>query len=122
MIARMPLGVVGAILPGNAPAMVGSWKLGSALVSGNAVNLKPAEDALLVLMRIVELALEAGFPEGVVQVVTGDGAVGAALARHMDVDCIAFRGSGEVGRSILEASARSNLKRPGWSLAARAPI
>jgi 4-(gamma-glutamylamino)butanal dehydrogenase len=116
MIARMPLGIVAAILPWNAPAMVGSWKLGPALVTGNSVILKPSEDASLVLMRIAELALEAGLPEGVLQVVTGDGKVGAALAEHRDVDCVAFTGSGEVGRSILAASARSNLKRVSLEL------
>ncbi len=116
MIMREPLGVVGAILPWNAPAMVGSWKIGPALVTGNSIIIKPAEDASLVLLRIGELALEAGLPEGVLQVVTGDGVAGAALAAHHDVDCIAFTGSGEAGRSIMAASAASNLKRVSLEL------
>jgi gamma-glutamyl-gamma-aminobutyraldehyde dehydrogenase len=116
MIMREPLGVVGAILPWNAPAMVGSWKIGPALITGNSVIVKPAEDASLVLMRIGELALEAGIPEGVLQIVPGDGVAGAALAAHRDVDCIAFTGSGEVGRSIMTASAASNLKRVSLEL------
>ena len=82
MISRTPLGVVGAILPWNAPAIIGAWKLGPALVAGNSVVLKPAEDASLVCLRIVELALEAGMPEGVLQVVIGDHKAGAALAAH----------------------------------------
>ena len=82
MISRTPLGVVGAILPWECAAMIGAWKLGPALVAGNSVVLKPAEDASLVCLRIVELALEAGMPQGVLQVVTGDHKVGAALAAH----------------------------------------
>lgn len=116
MIMREPLGVVGAILPWNAPAMVGSWKIGPALITGNSVIVKPAEDASLVLLRIGELALQAGVPEGVLQIVTGAGVAGAALAAHRDVDCIAFTGSGEVGRSIMAASAASNLKRVSLEL------
>lgn len=116
MISRTPLGVVGAILPWNAPAMIASWKLGPALITGNSVILKPAEDASLVCMRLVELAHEAGIPDGVLQVVTGDGKVGAALAEHRDVDCITFTGSGEVGRKIMVAAANSNLKRVSLEL------
>jgi gamma-glutamyl-gamma-aminobutyraldehyde dehydrogenase len=116
MISRTPLGVVGAILPWNAPAMIGAWKLGPARVAGNSVVLKPAEDASLVCLRIVELALEAGMPQGVLQVVTGDHKVGAALAAHHDVDCITFTGSGEVGRQIMTAAANSNLKRVSLEL------
>jgi acyl-CoA reductase-like NAD-dependent aldehyde dehydrogenase len=116
MISRTPLGVVGAILPWNAPAMIGAWKLGPALVAGNSVVLKPAEDASLVCLRIAELALEAGLPEGVLQVVTGDHKAGAALSAHHDVDCITFTGSGEVGRKIMTAAANSNLKRVSLEL------
>jgi acyl-CoA reductase-like NAD-dependent aldehyde dehydrogenase len=116
MITRTPLGVVAAILPWNAPAMIASWKLGPALITGNSVILKPAEDASLVCMRLAELALIAGIPDGVVQVVTGDGKVGAALAEHRDVDCITFTGSGEVGRKIMTAAANSNLKRVSLEL------
>jgi acyl-CoA reductase-like NAD-dependent aldehyde dehydrogenase len=116
MITRTPLGVVGAILPWNAPAMIASWKLGAALIAGNSVVLKPAEDASLVCLRMAELALQAGLPEGVLQVVTGDGRVGAALSEHMDVDSITFTGSGEVGRKIMAAAAHSNLKRVSLEL------
>lgn len=116
IIARMPLGVVAAILPWNAPAMIGAWKLGPALVTGNSVIIKPSEEASLVCLRIAELAQEAGMPPGVVQVVTGDGSVGAALAHHPDVDCVAFTGSGTTGRAILKAAASSNLKRVSLEL------
>lgn len=116
MIVRAPLGVVGAILPWNAPAMIAAWKLGPALVMGNSVILKPSEHASLVCLRIAELALQAGFPEGVVQVVTGDGRLGAAMAEHADIDCLTFTGSGATGRSILAASSRSNLKRVSLEL------
>lgn len=112
MISRVPLGVVGAIVPWNFPAMIAAWKLGPALAVGNSVVLKPAEDASLVLLAMARLALEAGLPEGVLNVVSGSGAqAGDALASHNDVDCLTFTGSGGVGRKILEASARSNLKR-----------
>ncbi len=116
MITRAPLGVVGAILPWNAPAMIAAWKLGPALIAGNSVVLKPAEDASLVCLRMAELALEAGLPEGVLQVVTGDHKAGAALASHHDVDCITFTGSGEVGSKIMIAAANSNLKRVSLEL------
>ena len=116
LISRMPLGVIGAILPWNAPAMIAAWKLGPALIAGNSVVLKPAEDASLVCLRIAELGLEAGIPEGVLQVVTGDGKAGAALAAHYDIDCVTFTGSGEVGRKIMTAAANSNLKRVSLEL------
>ncbi len=112
IVSRIPLGVVGAIVPWNFPAMIAGWKLGPALAVGNSVVLKPAEDASLVLLEIAHIALEAGIPEGVLNVVTGRGhEAGAALAAHGDVDCITFTGSGLGGRSVMEASARSNMKR-----------
>jgi len=116
MISRMPLGVVGAILPWNAPAMIGAWKMAPALVAGNSVIVKPSEEASLVMMRIVELAVQAGMPEGVLQIVTGDGGVGRALAEHQDVDCITFTGSTATGRRVMEAAAASNLKRVSLEL------
>jgi 4-(gamma-glutamylamino)butanal dehydrogenase len=116
MISRMPLGVVGAILPWNAPAMIGAWKIAPALVAGNSVIVKPSEEASLVMMRIIELALEAGLPEGVLQIVTGGGVVGRALAGHQDVDCITFTGSTATGRRVMEAAASSNLKRVSLEL------
>lgn len=112
LIRRVPLGVIGAIVPWNFPSMISAWKLGPALAIGNSVVLKPAEDASLALLEIARLASEAGIPDGVFNVVTGNGEqTGAALAEHMDVDCLTFTGSGSVGRRILEASARSNMKR-----------
>ena len=107
-----PVGVVGAIVPWNFPLMIGAWKLAPALAMGNSVVLKPAEVASLSLLRLVELCHEAGLPDGVLNVVTGEGAVvGEALAVHNDVDVVLFTGSGGVGRRLLEYSARSNLKR-----------
>ena len=112
LVHREPVGVVAAIVPWNFPLMIGAWKLGPALAAGNSVVLKPSETASLTLLRIARLALEAGLPPGVLNVVTGAGAsVGAALAESMDVDVIVFTGSGATGRRLLEASARSNLKR-----------
>jgi len=111
LIHREPIGVIGAIIPWNFPLMIASWKFAPALSAGNSVVIKPAESASLSLLRIAELAAEAGIPDGVFNVITGDGEItGKALAMHMDVDVIAFTGSGVVGRKILEYSARSNLK------------
>ena len=107
---REPLGVVGAITPWNFPLVIASWKLAPALACGNTVVLKPAEEAPLTALRLAELALEAGVPDGVVNVVTGDAAAGAALAAHDDVAKISFTGSTEVGREIVRAAA-GNLKR-----------
>ncbi|MEM7439650.1 MAG: aldehyde dehydrogenase [Pseudomonadota bacterium] len=112
LVHREPVGVVGAIVPWNFPLMIGTWKLGPALAAGNSVVLKPGETASLSLLRLAELASEAGLPDGVLNVVTGNGAVvGEALALHPDVSTIAFTGSGATGRRLLEYSARSNLKR-----------
>ncbi|MCB1338343.1 MAG: aldehyde dehydrogenase family protein [Maritimibacter sp.] len=117
LIQRTPLGVVGAILPWNAPAMIGAWKVGPALAAGNCVVLKPAEEASMVWLRLGELALQAGVPAGVLQVVPGRGSViGSGLSRHMDVDALTFTGSGPVGRQIMAAAADSNLKRVSLEL------
>jgi 4-(gamma-glutamylamino)butanal dehydrogenase len=122
LIHREPLGVVGAIVPWNFPQMIGAWKVAPALAAGNSVVLKPAEVASLALLRLGELALEAGLPEGVFNVVTGRGAIaGKALALHMDVDALAFTGSGPVGRKLLEYSAQSNLKRVFLELGGKSP-
>ena len=122
LIHREPLGVVGAIVPWNFPMMIGAWKVAPALAAGNTVVLKPAEVASLTLLRLGELALEAGMPEGVFNVVTGFGATaGKALALHMDVDVLAFTGSGPVGRRLLEYSAQSNLKRVCLELGGKSP-
>lgn len=122
LVHHAPVGVVGAIVPWNFPLMIGSWKVAPALAAGNSVVLKPAETASLTLLRIAELASEAGVPDGVFNVVTGRGAtVGEALALHMEVDILAFTGSGATGRRLLEYSARSNLKRCYLELGGKSP-
>lgn len=122
MAQREPVGVVGAIVPWNFPLMIGAWKLAPALAVGNSVVIKPAESASLTLLRLAELALEAGLPEGVLNVVTGRGSVtGEALALHMDVDVLVFTGSGTIGRRLLEYSARSNIKRVYLELGGKSP-
>ena len=122
MIHKAPVGVVGAIIPWNFPLMIGAWKIGPALAVGNSVVVKPPETASLTLVRIAELALEAGLPDGVLNVVTGEGAVvGEAMALSMDVDVLAFTGSGATGRRLLEYSARSNLKRVFLELGGKSP-
>ncbi|MDQ2091749.1 aldehyde dehydrogenase [Marimonas arenosa] len=122
LVHREPVGVVAAIVPWNFPLMIGSWKLAPALAAGNSVVLKPAETASLTLLRIAELAAEAGLPDGVLNVVTGQGSVaGEALALSMDVDVMVFTGSGNTGRRLLEYSARSNLKRCYLELGGKSP-
>jgi 4-(gamma-glutamylamino)butanal dehydrogenase len=122
LVHREPVGVVAAIVPWNFPLMIGAWKLAPALAAGNSVVLKPAELASLSLLRLAELCAEAGLPDGVLNVVTGRGAVtGEALAHHMDVDVLAFTGSGIVGRKLLQASALSNLKRVYLELGGKSP-
>jgi phenylacetaldehyde dehydrogenase len=107
---REPVGVVGQIIPWNFPLLMAAWKLGPALATGCTVILKPAEQTPLSALRLGQLILEAGFPEGVVNIVTGYGDAGAALAAHPDVDKVAFTGSTEVGKLIVAAAAR-NLKK-----------
>ncbi|MCH2164423.1 MAG: aldehyde dehydrogenase family protein [Marinovum sp.] len=122
LIHTEPVGVVGAIVPWNFPLMITAWKLGPALASGNSVVLKPSEIASLSVLRMVELGLEAGIPEGVFNVVTGTGEVaGQALARSMEVDALAFTGSGFVGRKLMEYAAQSNLKRVYLELGGKSP-
>jgi aldehyde dehydrogenase (NAD+) len=117
-----PIGVVGQIIPWNYPMLMQSWKLAPALATGNTVVMKPAEQTPLSALRIGELVVEAGFPEGVVNLLPGFGpSAGAAIARHMDVDKVAFTGSTEVGRLIMEAAAKSNLKRITLELGGKSP-
>lgn len=112
MITREPIGVVGAVLPWNFPALMLAWKIGPALSVGNSVIVKPAEQTSLSTLRIADLALEAGVPAGVFSVVTGFGdSAGQALGRHADVDLVAFTGSTDTGRCFLHYSADTNLKR-----------
>jgi aldehyde dehydrogenase (NAD+) len=117
-----PIGVVGQIIPWNYPMLMQAWKLAPALATGNTVVMKPAEQTPLSALRIGELIVEAGFPEGVVNLLPGFGpTTGAAIARHMDIDKIAFTGSTEVGRLILEAAAKSNLKKVTLELGGKSP-
>lgn len=111
LIVREPVGVVVAVLPWNFPLMMMAWKIGPALATGNSVIVKPAEQTSLTALRLAELALQAGVPPGVLNVITGMGPdVGEPLGRHMDVDALTFTGSTEVGRLFLEYAAQSNMK------------
>lgn len=111
-ITREALGVVAAVVPWNFPLDMAAWKLAPALAAGNSVVLKPAEQSPFSALRLAELALQAGLPEGVLNVVPGLGEqAGKALGLHMDVDCLAFTGSTEVGKYFMGYSAQSNLKQ-----------
>ena len=119
---REPVGVVGAIVPWNYPLQLAVWKVAPALACGCSIVLKPSELTPLTALRLAELCMEAGLPEGVLNVVTGFGATaGDALARHMDVDKISFTGSTRTGRALLKASAESNLKRVSLELGGKSP-
>src|SRR5206468_7480063 len=117
---REPVGVCGQIIPWNFPLLMAAWKLAPALAAGCTIVLKPAEQTPLTALRLGELALEAGIPEGVLNVVTGDGATGAALVDHPDVNKIAFTGSTVVGREI-GAKAGAALKRVTLELGGKSP-
>ena len=118
---REPVGVVGQIIPWNFPLLMAAWKLGPALATGCTVVLKPAEQTPLSALRLGELIMEAGFPDGVVNIVPGYGeTAGAALAAHMDVDKVAFTGSTEVGRLIVQAAV-GNLKKVTLELGGKSP-
>lgn len=118
---REPIGVNALITPWNFPLMILSWKLAPALATGNTVIIKPSEVTPLTSIRLVELCEQAGIPPGVVNLVTGDGEVGAMLTRHPDVDHVSYTGSTGVGRHIVRASAESNLKRCTLELGGKAP-
>jgi acyl-CoA reductase-like NAD-dependent aldehyde dehydrogenase len=112
LITREAMGVIGVIVPWNYPMIMAAWKLGPALAAGNSVVLKPSEKSPLTACRLAELAVEAGIPPGVFNVVPGYGhEAGEALALHMDVDAIGFTGSTRVGRRMLDYAGQSNLKR-----------
>jgi phenylacetaldehyde dehydrogenase len=118
---REPVGVVGQIIPWNFPLLMAAWKLGPALATGNTVVIKPAEQTPLTCLRLGELMQEAGFPDGVVNIIPGYGeTAGAALAAHADVDKVAFTGSTEVGKLILHA-ATGNLKKVSLELGGKSP-
>ncbi len=118
---REPVGVCGQIIPWNFPLLMAAWKLGPALACGNTVILKPAEQTPLTALRLGELIMEAGLPEGVLNIVTGFGpGAGSSIAEHPEIDKVAFTGSTEVGKIILKASA-GNLKKVSLELGGKAP-
>jgi 4-(gamma-glutamylamino)butanal dehydrogenase len=122
LIRREPLGVIGAIVPWNYPLIISAWKIGPALLAGNSVVLKPAEQSPLGGIRLGELALEAGLPPGVLNVVPGYGEeAGKPLALHPDVDMISFTGSAEVGKLMMRYAGESNLKRVALELGGKSP-
>jgi acyl-CoA reductase-like NAD-dependent aldehyde dehydrogenase len=122
LVTREPAGVVAAVTPWNFPLTIAGWKIAPAMAVGCTVVLKPAEESPLSALRVAELALEAGIPEGVLNVVNGPGTVtGRALGLHPDVDVVAFTGSTEVGRHFLRYAADSNLKRVWLELGGKSP-
>ena len=122
LVTKEPIGVVAAIVPWNYPLWMAVWKIGPSLVTGNSLLLKPAEQSPLSAIRIGELLMEAGLPEGVFNVLPGDGpTTGKALAMHNDVDCVAFTGSGEVGKLILQYSGQTNMKRVQLECGGKSP-
>jgi acyl-CoA reductase-like NAD-dependent aldehyde dehydrogenase len=122
LITREPIGVVGAVTPWNFPLMINAWKLAPALMAGNSVVLKPAEQSPLTALRIAELAVEAGIPPGVLNVVPGLGpTAGRALGLHPDVDGITFTGSTEIGKAFLRYAADSNMKRVSAETGGKTP-
>lgn len=121
MILREPVGVVGLVLPWNFPLLMLAWKIGPALAAGCSVVVKPAQETSLTALRLAELAAEAGLPRGVLNIVTGAGAVGEAVGRHPDVDMVSFTGSTVTGRKFLHYSADSNLKEIVLELGGKNP-
>ncbi|WP_232233056.1 aldehyde dehydrogenase [Pseudomonas putida] len=121
-ITREPIGVVAAVVPWNFPLDMAAWKLAPALAAGNSVVLKPAEQSPLSALRLAELALEAGIPDGVLNVVPGLGEIaGKALGLHPDVDCLVFTGSTQVGKYFMQYSAQSNLKQVWLECGGKSP-
>jgi phenylacetaldehyde dehydrogenase len=118
---KEPIGVVGQIIPWNFPLLMAAWKLGPVLATGCTVVLKPAEQTPLSALRLGELMMEAGLPDGVVNIVTGMGDAGAAIAAHDDVDKVAFTGSTEVGKMIAQAAGKGNLKKVTLELGGKSP-
>ena len=121
LVTREPIGVVAAVVPWNFPILMASWKFGPALAAGNSVVLKPSEKSPLTAIRIAQLAHEAGIPAGVFNVVPGAGEPGKLLALHPDVDCLAFTGSTNVGKLIMQYAGQSNLKRVWLELGGKSP-
>jgi len=122
MIVREPVGVVGLVLPWNFPLLMLAWKIGPALAAGCSVIVKPAEETSLTALRVAELAMEAGVPAGVFNVVPGSGPdVGEPIGRHMDIDAVSFTGSTETGRRFLRYAAESNLKEVTLEMGGKNP-
>ncbi|MEO7775175.1 MAG: aldehyde dehydrogenase family protein, partial [Steroidobacteraceae bacterium] len=122
LITREAMGVIGVIVPWNFPLIMAAWKLGPALAAGNSVVLKPSEKSPLSALRLAELAIEAGIPAGVLNVVPGFGqTAGKALATHMDVDCIGFTGSTATGKMVMQYAAQSNLKKVSLECGGKSP-
>ena len=122
MITREPMGVVAAVIPWNFPLLMAAWKIGPALATGNSLILKPAEQSPLTAIKVAQLAVEAGIPKGVLNVVPGLGeTAGQAIGMHMDVDCVAFTGSAEVGKLFLQYSGKSNMKRISLECGGKSP-
>ncbi len=122
MVRKEPLGVVGAIVPWNYPLIIAAWKIGPALVAGNSVVLKPAEQSPLGALYLAKLAKEAGLPDGVLNVVPGFGEkAGKPLALHPDVDIVSFTGSTEVGKLMMVYAGQSNMKRVSLECGGKSP-
>ncbi|MFQ8433681.1 aldehyde dehydrogenase [Amaricoccus sp. W119] len=122
MIRRVPLGVIGAVVPWNFPLDMATWKLAPALATGNSVVLKPAEQSPLSALRLAELAAEAGLPDGVLNVVPGFGEdAGQALGRHADVDCLVFTGSTAIGKMFQRYAGESNMKQVWLETGGKSP-
>ena len=122
LVTREPIGVVAAIVPWNFPLMMACWKLGPALATGNSVILKPSEKSPLTAIRVAQLALEAGIPAGVFNVLPGYGhTVGKALALHMDVDTLVFTGSTRIAKQLMVYAGESNMKRVWLEAGGKSP-
>jgi gamma-glutamyl-gamma-aminobutyraldehyde dehydrogenase len=121
LVTREPVGVVAAVVPWNFPLLMAAWKFAPALAAGNSVVLKPSEKSPLTAIRVAQLAHEAGLPAGVFNVVPGGAGPGKLLALHRDVDCIAFTGSTNVGKLIMQYAGQSNLKRVWLELGGKSP-
>ncbi len=122
LITKEPIGVVAAIVPWNYPLWMAIWKIAPALITGNSVILKPAEQSPMSAIKIGALLSEAGVPDGVFSVLPGDGPItGKSLCLHNDIDCVAFTGSGEVGKLVLQYSGQSNMKRVQLECGGKSP-
>lgn len=116
-----PVGVVGQVIPWNFPLLMLAWKFGPALAAGCTIVLKPSHRTPLSALKVSELVLEAGFPPGVINIIPGPAEIGDYIARHQEIDKVAFTGSTDVGRKILEAAAQSNLKNVTLELGGKGP-